>query len=210
MNKGDKMANKKQQTNVTQEFKEVKIRRERSVYLFGEIDYKNAKEAIDKLLELNDDSQNYIFLYITSPGGCVQSGLAICDIIKGLESQVIAVCSGGVSSMATVIAASCDKVYATEHTRFMIHPLSYGEYGTIDKMRVTMEGSEILSRYGFSILANKMGCSEDYIKSKCSLDWYMSAKEAKEHKLVDDLLENCYLPSIDVKIPVTKEVKEDK
>lgn len=207
------MSRKKQEITKQpkQEFKEVKVRHERSIYLFDEIDYKISKEVIEKLIKMNDDRVDYIFLYINSPGGCVQSGLAICDVIMGLESKVIAVCTGGISSMATVVAASCDEVCATTHSRFMIHDVAYGYYGKIDNQRVKLESTKILSDYVFEILSDKMGCSADFIKDKCEYDWYMTSTEAKKNKLVDNILDNSYLPTLTVKVPINQsEIKEDK
>ena len=134
-----------------------------------------------------------IKLYFNSPGGDWSHGMAIFDVIRGLRSPVIFIGLGCVRSMGTIICQACDKRYLTEYCRFMVHVGTDGFYGhSIDFQKTAVEGQIITDQmydiYLKKIKQAKPRFSLEEVKELCRHDNYMSAEQAKEFGLVDEVL----------------------
>jgi len=101
----------------------------RYVYLFNEINEETAFNTVKHIVGLSQLSDNPIALYINSPGGCVDSGFAIIDAIKGVKCPVMTIITGIACSMSGVVSIAGDKRYMTENSVWMAHDVAGGIWG---------------------------------------------------------------------------------
>ncbi|MDP6424311.1 MAG: ATP-dependent Clp protease proteolytic subunit, partial [Planctomycetota bacterium] len=131
-----------------------------------------------------------INLYINSPGGFITSGLAIYDTMQFVQCNIATYCIGQASSMGAVLLAAGTegKRHALPHSRVMIHQPAGGVHGTAQDIAIQTE--EILSMKSTlnGILAKHSGKSPEQIDKDSDRDHFMSALEAKEYGLVDEVL----------------------
>lgn len=164
----------------------------RTVFLYGEINAATAYDVGCRLKYLDYiDSEKTITIEINSPGGEVSSGLAIIDTINCIESPVKIVVCGMAASMAALIAASGTKGmrYALPHSTIMIHqPL--GGFGISQASDIEIYAKNILQTKKIlnEILAT--ACNKDIkdVEIDTDRDYYMSAYEAKEYGLIDEII----------------------
>lgn len=165
----------------------------RTVFLYGEINATVAYDVGCRLKYLDYiDSNKPITIEINSPGGEVSSGLAIIDTMNCIESPIKIVVCGMAASMAALIAASGTKGmrYALPHSTIMIHqPL--GGLGISQASDIEIYAQNILQTKKIlnSILAT--ACNKDIkeVELDTDRDYYMSAAEAKEYGLIDEIIE---------------------
>lgn len=184
-------------------------RNARMVYLFDEIDFAKSQSVIEKLLELDDECNADIFLMINTVGGYTSAGQAICDVIKGIHSRVIAICTGNIFSMGAVVAASCDYVYGTKHATFMIHDTNWGMDGSRPEHKSKLKGCDIVSKHNYEILSAKTGLDVEYLMDKSVIDWYFDVNEAQKIRLVDTIIDDNYLLPY-VSVPEEVEPEDSK
>jgi ATP-dependent Clp protease protease subunit len=163
----------------------------RIIFLQGEIYDGNANELVMKLLYLQSENRRKdIHFYINSPGGSVSSTLAIYDTMQMISPQVATYCVGLAASGGAVLLAggAADKRYALKNSKVMIHQPHGGVGGQVSDIEI--QASEILrTRETLNeILASHTGKSVEEIGQSCDRDYYMSASEAKEYGVVDDIL----------------------
>jgi ATP-dependent Clp protease protease subunit len=154
----------------------------RIVFMIGEINYRMATEVIMKLLYLDNLKRGVeISLYINSPGGSVDDTMAIYDTIRFIGSPVATYCIGRAQSGAAVILAAGTKGrrHALPHAKVMLHQPWGGVTGQAEDIRIQAE--EILR-------AKKTGMTAEKIAEETERDKYMTAEEAKEYGLIDDVL----------------------
>lgn len=164
----------------------------RTIFLYGEINAATAYDVGCRLKYLDYiDSEKTITIEINSPGGEVSSGLAIIDTINCIESPVKIVVCGMAASMAALIAASGTKGmrYALPHSTIMIHqPL--GGFGISQASDIEIYAKNILQTKKIlnEILAT--ACNKDIkaVEIDTDRDYYMSAYEAKEYGLIDEII----------------------
>lgn len=163
----------------------------RIVFLQGEIYTGNANEVVMKLLYLQSENRRKdIHFYINSPGGDVVATLAILDTMKILSCSVATYCVGQAASGAAILLASGTKGkrYCLTHSRVMIHQPAGGVSGQISDIEI--QAAEIL-RYRSvlnQILADCCGKTADQIARDSDRDFFLSAQEAKDYGLVDEIL----------------------
>ena len=163
----------------------------RIILLQGEIHDGNANELVMKLLYLQSENRRKpIHFYINSPGGSVSATLAIYDTMQILSCPVDTYCVGLAASGGAVLLAggSKGKRFALPHAKVMIHQ-PYGQVGgqvsDIDiQAREILRTREVLN----TILADHTGQPLDRIAKDTDRDFYMTALEAKEYGVVDDIL----------------------
>jgi ATP-dependent Clp protease protease subunit len=163
----------------------------RILFLIGEINYVRATEVIMKLLHLdNNKPGTEISLYINSPGGSVDDTMAIYDTIRFIGSPVATYCIGRAQSGAAIILASGTKGkrHALPHAKVMLHQPWGGVTGQAADIKIQAE--EIIKSKTMinEILAKHTGLSVEKIAKETERDRYMSADEAKEYGLVDEVL----------------------
>lgn len=162
--------------------------------LFGsQVDQESAQEAIRKLwyLELTDPGKPIIFV-INSPGGSIDAGFAIWDQVQMITSPVYTLVSGLAASMGSVLSlcAAPGKRFATPHSRIMIHQPRIG--GVIQGQATDLEiqAREIMKTKAelVKIYVDQTGQSEKEIERALDRDKWMTAQEAKEYGLLDEIV----------------------
>lgn len=163
----------------------------RIIFLQGEIHDLNANELVMKLLYLQSENRRKdIHFYINSPGGSVSATLAIYDTMQVLSCPVATYCVGLAASGGAVLLAggTKGKRFALPHAKVMIHQ-PYGQVGG-QVSDIEIQAQEILKTRGVldQILAGHTGQPLERISKDTDRDFYMSAGEAKEYGLVDEIL----------------------
>ncbi len=163
----------------------------RTIFLQGPIHDGNANELVMKLLYLQSENRRKdVHFYINSPGGSVTATLAIYDTMQILACPVATYCVGLAASGAAVLLAggSKEKRFALPHAKVMIHQ-PYGQVGG-QVTDIEIQAKEIIAERGRldKILADHTGQPIDRISKDTDRDFYMTAVEAKEYGLVDDIL----------------------
>ena len=163
----------------------------RVIFLQGEIYDGNANELVMKLLYLQSENRRKdIHFYINSPGGSVTSTLAIYDTMQMISPPVSTYCVGLAASGGAVLLAGGEKGkrFALKHSKVMIHQPHGGVGGQVSDIEI--QANEIIrTRQTLNeILASHTGKSVEEIGQACDRDYYMTASEAKEYGIVDDIL----------------------
>jgi ATP-dependent Clp protease protease subunit len=163
----------------------------RIVFLIGEISYQRATEVIMKLLYLDNlKGGNEISLYINSPGGSVDDTMAIYDTMRFISSPISTFCIGRAQSGAAVIlaAGTKGKRHALPHAKVMLHQPWGGVTGQAADIKIQAE--EILKAKVMinELLSKHTGQSIEKIAEETERDRYMTAVEACEYGLIDEVL----------------------
>ncbi|MBD2326117.1 ATP-dependent Clp protease proteolytic subunit [Alkalinema sp. FACHB-956] len=170
-----------------------RLNQERIIFLGQEVTDSLANSIIAAMLYLDsEDSTKPIYLYINSPGGSVTAGMAIYDTMQYIKSEVVTICVGLAASMGAFLlaAGSKGKRLALPHARIMIHqPL--GGTGRRQASDIEIEAKEILRIRSLlnDILADRTGQPVDKINKDTDRDYFMSAQEAKDYGLIDQVIE---------------------
>lgn len=166
--------------------------KERIVFLGTPINDQVANVIIAQLLFLErEDPEKDINLYIHSPGGVISAGLAIYDTIQLLRPNVATICVGMTASMATVLLGSGTKGkrYALPNSTIHMHQPIGGAQGQASDIAIAAQEILRLQRKLHEILAHDTGQPIERIARDTDRDYYMTALEAKEYGLVDEVLE---------------------
>ena len=162
----------------------------RTLTIFGEIDKDVARRTAEKLLALSFQSDDPITVYIGSPGGHVESGDTIFDMIRFIKPTVRIVGTGWVGSIATHIylATERENRYALPNTRFLIHQPAGGFGG--DASDIEIQAREILkTRERINqIIAEQTGQPLDRVAKDTDRDYWMSVEESVEYGLVGTVI----------------------
>ncbi len=171
-----------------------RLLRERIIFLGTAIDDHVASLTIAQLLFLEaEDPEKDIYLYINSPGGSVSAGLAIYDTMQYIRSDVSTICVGLAASMGAVLLAggAKDKRSSLPNSKIMIHqPWVGGLQGQTTDIEIHAREMVKTRDKLYQILSNHTGKEIDEIAKDCDRDYYLSAEEAKEYKLIDNVLES--------------------
>jgi ATP-dependent Clp protease protease subunit len=184
-----------------------RLLKDRIVFLGTEVNDQVANAIIAQLLFLQmEDPKKDIHLYINSPGGSVTAGLAIYDTMQFMTCDVNTYCIGMAASMGAVLlaAGTRGKRFALPNSDIMIHQVSGGARGTASDVERTVEFMFKLKKRLIRILSDHTGKSEEQVKLDSDRDYYMSAQEAKDYGLVDEVVKS----RKDVQGPVRSEAKE--
>lgn len=164
----------------------------RTLTLFGEVNQEVARRTTEKLLALSFESDDPITFYVSSPGGHVESGDSIYDMIQFIKPVVRIVGTGWVGSIATHIylAAEKENRLCLPNTRFLIHQPAGGFGG--DASDIEIHAREILkTRERINkVIAERTGQTFEKISEDTSRDFWMSAEESKEYGLVGRIIKS--------------------
>ena len=162
---------------------EEKLFQSRSISIFGGINEKLAKSVSQQLLALSEDNDDPITIYISSPGGHVESGDVIYDMIKFIRPTVRVVGTGWVASAATNIylAAKKENRYSLPNTRYLVHQPSGGSRGDATDIKIQMEEILKTKQRINQIIANETGQPIERVEQDTDRDYWMSAEEAIEY-----------------------------
>jgi len=171
-------------------FLENALLKNRTLTLFGEVTQNVAKRTAEKLLTLAYESDDPITLYISSPGGHVESGDTIFDMVRYIKPVVRTVGTGWVGSIATHIYLAPDREhrFCLPNTRFLIHQPAGGMGG--DASDIEIHAREILkTRERINgIIATQTGQPLDRVESDTDRDYWMSAEESVEYGIVGKII----------------------
>jgi ATP-dependent Clp protease protease subunit len=165
---------------------------DRIVFLGTPVDDQVANLLVAQLVYLEyEDSEADISLYVNSPGGDVNAGLAIYDTIQTIKPDVATFCVGMAASMGALLlaAGAAGKRAALPNARIMIHQGSAGFRGAVPDIEVAARESLTLMTRCIEILAEHTGRPFDQVKADTQRDYYMSAAEARAYGIVDAVLE---------------------
>jgi len=163
----------------------------RIVFLIGEISYQRAAEVIMKMLYLDNLKRNTeISLYINSPGGSVDDTMAIYDTMRFVSSPVATYCIGRAQSGAAIIlaAGTKGKRHALPHAKVMLHQVWGGVTGQAADIKIQAEEIIKAKKMINELLAKHTGQPIEKIAAETERDRYMTAQEAHEYGLIDEVL----------------------
>ncbi len=171
-------------------FLESGLMKNRTLTLFGEVNQEVARRTAEKLLALSFDSDEPITLFISSPGGHVESGDVIYDMIRYIKPVVRTVGTGWVGSIATHIYLAAEKEhrYCLPNTRFLIHQPAGGFGG--DATDIAIHAKEIVKtreRINKTI-AERTGQPLERVAADTDRDFWMSAEESRDYGLVGKII----------------------
>ena len=164
---------------------------ERIVFLAGPVTDLNANVVIAQMLYLvSKDPKKDIKLYINSPGGSVTAGLAIYDTMQYLKCPVSTICIGLTASMAAIIlaAGTKGKRFALPNAEILLHQVAGGFQGQASDIDITAKQIVKIKAKINQILAGHTGQPIDRVEKDTDRDFYMTAEEAKEYGLIDEVI----------------------
>lgn len=169
-----------------------RLLKDRIVFLEGPIDDTVANGVIAQLLFLEaEDPDKDIHLYINSPGGVVTAGMAIFDTMQYIKPDVSTICVGSAASMGAVLltAGAKGKRYALPHARVMIHQPLGGVQGQASEIEIHAREILRMREELNAILAERSGQDIDVVARDTDRDNFMSAQDALDYGLIDQILE---------------------
>jgi len=166
--------------------------KERIVFLGQEVDDQIANLLIAQILYLDSqDPERDIHLYINSPGGLAYGGMAIYDVMQHTQAEVSTLCVGmGMSAAAMILAAGAPgKRFALPSAKIMIHQGSAGT-GRVSPRDMEIQLREVMAttRRMAEIIAHHSGKSVEEVERDIDRDYFMTAQEAKDYGLIDDII----------------------
>ena len=167
-----------------------RLLKDRIVFLDGEIHDVSADLVIAQLLFLeSQDPEKDVNLYINSPGGSVTSGLAIYDTIQYIRPDVVTICMGQAASMAAILlaAGAQGKRYALPSSRVLVHQPWGGVHGQATDIAIQAREIVRLKKMLISYFAKHTGKADKEVEKDMERDRFMSAVEAVEYGLVDEV-----------------------
>jgi ATP-dependent Clp protease protease subunit len=170
-----------------------RLLKERIIFLTGPVYDQVSALICAQLLFLESENPNKdIAFYINSPGGVVSAGLAMYDTMQYIRSPVSTVCIGQAASMGSLLlaAGAKDKRFALPNARIMVHQPSGGAQGQATDIEIQAREILKLRQRLNEIYVKHTGQPLDVIERKLERDSFMSAEEAKEFGLVDQVVEN--------------------
>jgi ATP-dependent Clp protease protease subunit len=176
---------------VGSEIEEQMLKR-REIFLWGDITDESAESVVQKILYFDGQDDDDITIFINSPGGTISSGLAIYDAMQYAKSDIRTVCMGLAASMGAVLlcAGEKGKRQCWENARVMIHqPLIAGNFfGPASEIQIQAEEMLRVRDRLNRILADHTGQTVKKIEEDTDRDYFMSAEEAVQYKLVDAIV----------------------
>ncbi|HZQ26911.1 MAG TPA: ATP-dependent Clp protease proteolytic subunit [Acidimicrobiales bacterium] len=165
--------------------------KERIVFLGQEVDDQIANLLVAEILYLeSQDPDRDIFLYINSPGGLAYGGMAIYDVMQHVRPEVSTICVGmGMSAAAMILCGGAPgKRLALPSAKIMIHQGSAGAKGAPRDMEIHLREVLATTRRMVEIIAHHSGRTIEQVERDIDRDYYMTAGEAKEYGLIDEIL----------------------
>ncbi len=163
----------------------------RNVIIAGPIDDKSAQKATTQLLALAEDGDDPINVIISSPGGHVESGDMVHDMIKFIKPTVRTIGSGWVASAGALIFVGAEKAnrYCLPNTRFLLHQPSGGIGGKVTDMMIQAEQLRIMQERFSQLFAKATGQTAEKIHEDTSRDFWLTAQEAIDYGLCGKIIE---------------------
>ena len=171
-----------------------RLLKDRIIFLGTAVNDQVANTVIAQLLFLeSEDPEKEISLYVNSPGGSITSGLAIYDTMQYVSAPVTTICLGQAASMGAVLLAAGEdgRRLALPNARVLIHqPLMAGLSGQATDIDIQAQEILKLRETLTQVLVRHTGQSKEKIEEDTERDYYMSAQEALDYGLIDEVIEN--------------------
>ena len=181
-----------------------RLLKDRIVFIGTAIDDHVANLVVAQMLFLQmEDPKKDINIYINSPGGSVTAGLAIYDTMQFVTCDVATYCVGIAASMGAVLlaAGTKGKRYTLPNSDIMIHQVSGGAQGTASDVERTVEWMFKIKRRLIGILSHHTGKTDAQVQTDSDRDYWMSAEEAKNYGLVDEVVKSRKDVKTDILVP---------
>jgi ATP-dependent Clp protease protease subunit len=183
----------KSSNGITQVSADSKLMSERKVFIEGEINAETACDFVKKIMILNSEDKNRpIDILINSPGGCINSGMLIYDVIQASKAPIRTFCIGRAYSMGAVLLACGNHGrYIMPHAEVMIHEPLLGNRvgGNSSSIKSISESLLETKRKMNQILAKHTGQSEESVEEATSYDHYFDPEESVKFGLVDEIID---------------------
>ncbi len=168
-----------------------RLLKDRIIILSGEIDDNLANSIVGQLLYLDSVNHDDISLYINSPGGSITAGMAIYDTMNFVKSSVSTICIGMAASMAAFLLSCGEKGkrYCLPNSEVMIHQPLGGAQGQATEIKIAAERILRLKEKLNKILSANTGQKLSKIEEDTERDYFLSAEEAVEYGLIDQIIE---------------------
>ncbi len=162
----------------------------RTVVITGEINDKLAARVVTQLLALSQESDDPINMFISSPGGHVESGDMVHDMIKFIKPKVRTIGSGWVASAGALIFVGADKAnrYCLPNTRFLLHQPSGGIYGKVSDLVIQAEQIRIMRDRFHDLFAAATGQTAERIAKDTARDFWLNTDQALEYGLLGKVI----------------------
>lgn len=170
-----------------------RLLRERIIFLGSEVRDANSNAICAQMLLLNAEDPNAdIFLYINSPGGSVDSGMAIYDTMQFISNDVATVAMGLAASMGQFLlaAGAPGKRYALPHARIMMHQPSGGIGGSASDIKIQAQQSILLKKQLNELQSLHTGQSIEQIEADADRDRWFTPEQAKDYGFIDQVIKN--------------------
>ncbi len=168
-----------------------RLLKERTVFLGSEVRDQNANAICAQLLLLSaEDPEADIFLYINSPGGSVDAGMAIYDTMNYIPNDVATVAMGLAASMGQFLlcAGAKGKRYALPHARIMMHQPSGGMGGSASDIKIQAQQSLHIKKVLLDLIAHHTGQSVEQVENDADRDRWFTSEQAKEYGFIDKVI----------------------
>jgi len=168
-----------------------RLLKDRIIFIGGPIDDNVANTVVAQLIHLEgEDQEKDIFMYINSPGGIISSGLAIYDTMQYIKPDISTLCIGQAASMGAVLlaAGTKGKRIALPYSRIMIHQPMGGAQGQAADIEIQAKEILYLRDKLNDLLHIHTGQSLEKLKEDSDRNYFMSALEAKEYGIIDEVL----------------------
>ena len=178
------------QTSTTQKVIPSDGRPERIVGLYTEVSPSVLATIAPQLLSMSADTPDPIVLHISSPGGCVASGLALVDVMQHVTAPVFTIGIGMVASMGAVILAAGEPGhrYALKHTRIMLHGTTGGGFGKLDEIKAATLLQQQFEREIEDVLLSNCHLSRVQLQKVLRKERFLMSREARDIGLIDHIL----------------------
>ncbi|CAA9349929.1 MAG: ATP-dependent Clp protease proteolytic subunit [uncultured Nocardioidaceae bacterium] len=168
-----------------------RLLRERIIFLGSEVRDQNANAICAQMLLLNaENPEADIFLYINSPGGSVDAGMAIYDTMQFISNDVATVGMGLAASMGQFLlcAGEAGKRYALPHARIMMHQPSGGLGGSASDIKIQAEQSLHIKKQLFDLISVHTGQSRQQVETDADRDRWFTADQAQQYGFIDHVV----------------------
>lgn len=162
----------------------------RSIMIFGEVDMDLACKVSSQLLALSQASSDPIRVFVNSPGGHVESGYTIHDVMRFIECPIHVVGTGWVASIASIIYLATPKKFrfVLPNTRFLLHQPHGGMQGTAQDVKIQAEEIIKMREHLNQIISDESGVDLETVRQHTDRDYWLSAQEAIDYGLAGQII----------------------
>ena len=168
-----------------------RLLKERVIFLTGQVEDHMANLIVAQMLFLEaENPEKDIYLYINSPGGVITAGMSIYDTMQFIKPDVSTICMGQAASMGAFLltAGAKGKRFCLPNSRVMIHQPLGGAQGQASDIEITAREIQKLKKELYTIIADHSHTDFDKVWADSDRDYWMTAQEAKEYGMIDEVL----------------------